>query len=87
MVVAHTEELEGPTTRYTTTYFSFEEEKREEAWQEMLAQGKTFPAKKSQTFSHRRLYIHKRTKWQRHFVEKTNKTSALILKECDQRLE
>ena len=52
VVAAHIEEPEGLTTRiYTAMYWGYEERKkereREEDQQQMLAQGKTFPEKKS----------------------------------------
>ena len=48
VVAAHTEELEGLTTRihnYVVGVWGGEKE-REEDWQQMLAQGESFPEKK-----------------------------------------
>ena len=44
MAAAHIEKLEGLTTRISTMYWSFGEEKtKRESWQHMSAQGKSFP--------------------------------------------
>ena len=46
VVAAHIE-LDGLTSKYTTMYWGFGEEKKErEDWQQMLAQGESFPAKR-----------------------------------------
>ena len=48
MVAAHGEELEGPKTRvynYVLGLWGGKKEEREEDWQQMLAQGESFPAK------------------------------------------
>ena len=47
MVVAHVEELEGLTTKICSYALGLWGGKRkEEDWQQMLAQGESFPAKK-----------------------------------------
>ena len=56
MTVAHIEELEGLKSKiyqYVLGLWGGEEKKREEDWQPMLAQGKSFQAKK---ISHSRDY-------------------------------
>ena len=47
MAAAHIEQLEGPTTRIYNYVMGLwgGKKKGEEDWQQMLAQGKSFPAK------------------------------------------
>ena len=52
--VAHTEELEGPATRIYGCVLGLwrgEDKKRQEDWQQMLAQGESFSAKKKLSVS------------------------------------
>ena len=54
VAAAHREELEGLTLEDTTTHWGFGEEggkTREEDWQQMLAQGESFPAKTKKRIS------------------------------------